>query len=433
MTANHRVSNKTRPSLRHNQAWLSAGFIFIISWFFIFTNQAKTLELNNTDVTIQVTNSTQTSTQARVLWLPSEYGVLPEERKIAQQLSQYGIESWQVDLFEALFLSPTSSAVDEISDAMLSDLIQHAQADKLPLFIIAPNKAAQLAARGLHNYQTTAKNQLGLILINPNLYIETPAPGEDPAYWPHTQTLNLPTFVLQAELSPWRWQLHSLNQQLTHAGSPIFMQILANMRDRFYFRPDALEIEQQNSQYLAEQLVDAMRLLTPQMSVMRQSGQLEKQATVTAANDRQDALKTYQGEQNLPLALPDLTGQNQTLTQYQGQVVLLNFWASWCPPCLHEMPSMTRLKKQLADQKFEILAVNLAQEPEEFSEFLSQNPVNFPILLDPQGQAIKDWRIMAYPTTYLIDKKGQIRYALFGGTEWDHPQHVDVISALLEE
>lgn len=412
----------------HHQAW---WWLILLAFFGMA--QAKTIELAGTEVSIQITASSPPA--ARILWLPSEYGVLAAEKKLAHQLSQQGIESWQVDLFEALFLSPTSSALDQIPTDWISALIQQAQADGLPLFIIAANKAAQLAVRGLQPYQQQPKQHIGLILLNPNLYTETPAPGTEPSYWAHTRTMNIPSYILQAELSPWRWQIANLVNQLNHAGSPVFSQILPQMRDRFYFRPDALVIETRDSEKLAQQLTDAMRLLTFYMDQPRQTAQLTEEAPslTQAESAKQDALQRYRGQQNIPLNLQDLNGQKRALKDYQGQVVLLNFWASWCPPCLHEMPSMTRLKRKLKQQPFEILAVNLAEQPQDFAAFLSANPVNFPVLLDPKGQAIKDWRIMAYPTTYLIDKKGQIRYALFGGTEWDQPQHLNLINQLLAE
>ncbi|WP_052501415.1 TlpA disulfide reductase family protein [Thiomicrospira microaerophila] len=422
------IGSKLKPS---NQAWLLlTGFVLML---FCVSVQAKPLMIDDTELSLQITSSI-TPAKARVLWLVSEYGVLTAENQLAKQLANHGIESWQLDLFEALLLSPTASAIDEIPSALLVSLIDQAHQDGLPLFIIAPNKAAQLAARGLHLYQQTPKENIALILLNPNLYIETPSPGEAPIYWPQTQTLNLPIFTLQAELSPWRWQLSELKKQLSNAGSPVFLQLLPQVRDRFYFRPDALAIEQAATQDLAPQLLKAMRLLTGYMHAPRTSGALVASNAPMPTNlAPSDRLQVYQGPQQRNLDLVDLQGGRHRLNDYQGQVILLNFWASWCPPCLHEMPSMTRLKTQLSDQPFEILAVNLAEQPADFADFLMQNPVNFPILLDPQGQAIQDWRIIAYPTTYLIDKQGQIRYALFGGTEWDQPHHLKVIQQLLDQ
>ena len=427
------IKTKRHHSKPNNQAWLLGFGLILIFWTGMHAAQAKNLNLNDTQITLHITQTDQPV--ARVLWLPSEYGILPQEKQLAQNLAQYGLESWHVDLYEALFLSPTPSAVDQVPTEWLAEILAQARQDGLPLFIIAANKAAQLAARGLVAFQQSPQNQLGLILINPNLYTQTPAPGEAPQYWTETKHLNLPSIVLQAELSPWRWQLAQLQKQLTHSGSPVFLQLLPQVRDRFYFRPDALLVENRYRDNFADQLRQAMQLLTPYMAQARQSPaiKIDTPAPLAANTSAKDALQTYTGQQDRPLKLPKYTGGSVSLAELKGQVVLLNFWASWCPPCLHEMPSMTRLKAQLSGQNFEILAVNLAEQVEDFEPFLTANPVNFPVLVDPQGQAIKDWRIMAYPTTYLIDKQGQIRYALFGGTEWDQPHHIERIQQILNE
>lgn len=131
--------------------------------------------------------------------------------------------------------------------------------------------------------------------------------------------------------------------------------------------------------------------------------------------------------------LPDTQGQNVALNDAFGQVVLVNFWASWCPPCVHEMPSMAGLKTQLQGQPFEILAVNLGESKQQVEAFMIEHPLNFPVLLDEHGSAVQDWKIMAYPSSFLVDKTGKIRYALFGATDWQLPGHVQKIQQLLHE
>ena len=119
------------------------------------------------------------------------------------------------------------------------------------------------------------------------------------------------------------------------------------------------------------------------------------------------------------LALKDLGGNPHTLDDYQGQVVLLNFWATWCPPCLIEMPSMQRLQAALAETGFTILAVNVKESREKAWRFQRLLDVDFTVLLDKTGQAAEDWDVAVYPTSYLIDKTGQIRYVAYGALDWD--------------
>lgn len=133
------------------------------------------------------------------------------------------------------------------------------------------------------------------------------------------------------------------------------------------------------------------------------------------------------------LTLPALEGGTRSLEKLRGRVVLVNFWAVWCPPCRKEMPSMARLATKLGDRPFTILGVNVGEGPEEIHAFLKQVPVNFPILLDAEGNNLKPWQVFAFPTSYIVDKQGRLRLGLFGSIEWDEAETVAKIEALLNE
>ncbi|MDX1347974.1 MAG: TlpA disulfide reductase family protein [Thiomicrorhabdus chilensis] len=411
-------------------------------WFSLVSGafaSERVLEFDEASVPIQVVKASGLP-KARLLWLPSEYGVLQKERDLAVQLAKNGIESWFVNYYEVLFLAPTPSAVDEVPDEWIAATIQASRnpedsSQALPLWIIAPNKAAQLAVRGLAQAGELSEplHHLGLILINPNLYLKTPKPGEAAQYWPQVSSMNLPVGILQAELSPWRWRLKELATQLRHSGSEVFVNLEPKVRDRFYFRNDALAYEKAVSQQLADKLRRMMQIQLAYLPENRVMGKVKKQSQNRLEVSRTTELQAYQGEQDLPLELLSLDGLPVSLKDFQGKVVLLNFWASWCPPCVHEMPSMARLKTDLQNRSFEILAVNLAEEQTAIQTFLDEHPVNFPVLQDPTGSAVKTWQVFAYPSTYLIDKQGKIRFALFGGTEWDQASHLQKIEPLLSE
>lgn len=129
----------------------------------------------------------------------------------------------------------------------------------------------------------------------------------------------------------------------------------------------------------------------------------------------------------------DLQGQTRSLADYRGRVVLLNFWATWCPPCRREMPSMERLRRSMAGRPLEILAVDSAETPEDVRTFLKTLDLGFPILLDPDGQNTRRWKVYALPTTFLLDGEGRIRYVLRGGAEWDEGEALQAIETLLAE
>lgn len=133
------------------------------------------------------------------------------------------------------------------------------------------------------------------------------------------------------------------------------------------------------------------------------------------------------------LNLPALDGGRLGLEQLRGKVVLVNFWAVWCPPCRKEMPSMARLADKMAGRPFALVGVNVGESPEDIRAFLKQVPVNFPIVLDAEGQSLKAWQVFAFPTSYVLDRKGRLRLGLFGSIEWDSPEALARLEALLSE
>ena len=143
-------------------------------------------------------------------------------------------------------------------------------------------------------------------------------------------------------------------------------------------------------------------------------------------------LQPYEGHSESPaLDLPDLGGRQHSLDSYRGQVVLVNFWASWCPPCLMEMPSMQRLATALQDRPFRLLAVNVKESRAKAWKFLKLLNVSFTTLLDSEGEAAEAWDVQIYPTSYLIDADGRMRYVAYGPVEWDSDAVIQRIEALM--
>jgi thiol-disulfide isomerase/thioredoxin len=142
-------------------------------------------------------------------------------------------------------------------------------------------------------------------------------------------------------------------------------------------------------------------------------------------------LKPWKGGPTPPLALNDLNGKPLKLEDYRGKVVMVQFWATYCPPCLKEMPSMMRLEQKLAGKPFAILAVNMGETEKEVRDFLKKINVDFTILMDNDGKALADWKVFVAPSTFLVDSRGKIRYTLQGGAEWDAPEYVAKISEML--
>ena len=143
-------------------------------------------------------------------------------------------------------------------------------------------------------------------------------------------------------------------------------------------------------------------------------------------------LQPYEERSEPPaLDLPNLGGRLHNLDSYRGQVVLVNFWASWCTPCLMEMPSMQRLATALKDRPFRLLAVNVKESRSKAWKFLKLLNVTFTTLLDSKGEAAEAWDVQIYPTSYLIDADGRRRYVAYGPVEWDSDDIIQRIEALM--
>ncbi|MFH1826135.1 MAG: TlpA disulfide reductase family protein [bacterium] len=116
--------------------------------------------------------------------------------------------------------------------------------------------------------------------------------------------------------------------------------------------------------------------------------------------------------------LVDLNGGAHSLSEYRGKVVVLNFWATWCPPCRAEMPSMQKMFDTWSQDKYVMLAVNIAQPREDVLEFARQNKYTFPILLDIDSSVARLYQVRGIPATFIIGKDGQLVQKIVGAREW---------------
>ena len=132
--------------------------------------------------------------------------------------------------------------------------------------------------------------------------------------------------------------------------------------------------------------------------------------------------------------LRTLDGQNHTLEQHRGKVVMINFWATWCPPCVREMPAMQRLYQEFRAKGFEIVAISLDQgNPDDVRDFVQKLSLTYPVVLDAEQKTKGLYRVRALPTTFLVDRKGRVVAWGMGAREWDGEAAKALIGHLLEE
>jgi thiol-disulfide isomerase/thioredoxin len=131
--------------------------------------------------------------------------------------------------------------------------------------------------------------------------------------------------------------------------------------------------------------------------------------------------------------LPNLKGKYISSNDFKGNYVLVNFWATWCAPCVKELPSLNSLNSEFSNSKnFKMVAINIGQNKEVVEKFFADKStqINFTVLLD-ENMELSEWSVQAIPTTFLINDKGKIIYKVEGEKEWDSPEFVSFISSII--
>lgn len=139
----------------------------------------------------------------------------------------------------------------------------------------------------------------------------------------------------------------------------------------------------------------------------------------------------WKGPQAAPpidLYTPD--GDSFTLSSLLGKVVLVNFWATWCEPCVTEMPSLQRVRDRFAPD-LEVVGVNFQEGPVRIQSFIDKSGITFPVVRDTDGGVAKAWGARTFPASYLVDRTGRVKHVLIGGADWTSPKLLSTIRALL--
>lgn len=393
------------------------------------------------ELTLSLENGNEISLQQfgsgtdRVLWLPAEFGLRAErEMPLAQGLADLGPEVWLADLHGSYFIPPGRDSLAQIPLADVVDLIRQAQPQQGRLYLLSTGRGgalALMAARELQLMYPEAKPLGGLLLFHPNLQAKPPQPGFPAEYLPVASLSSQPIYLIQPGNSAKRWYLRELVEHLEKGGSDVFTQIIPGVSDGFHQRPDFTTHEAMVTANLPKLLYRAIKLLDSVNRKPRTAPPSDTAQVEWRGDAFREALQPFPGEPLAPaLALPDLQGRHIALSDYRGKLVLVNFWTTWCPPCVKEIPSLGRLQERLGREDFAVLSVDIGETAEAVTAFLRKVEAGYPVLLDPEGTTVKAWDIRAFPTSFLLDCSGRIRYAYFGALEWDDEDTVQLIRSL---
>ena len=132
-----------------------------------------------------------------------------------------------------------------------------------------------------------------------------------------------------------------------------------------------------------------------------------------------------------PLQALDMQGKSWTLADCRGRAVVLNFWATWCPPCRAEMPSLQQLAEIYGPEQLQVLAVNVGEGPRRIAQYLQSSGLALTVLLDPKSEISKAWGASVLPTTILIDAEGRPRLRVRGEVDWSGREAQAMVEPLL--
>jgi peroxiredoxin len=140
-----------------------------------------------------------------------------------------------------------------------------------------------------------------------------------------------------------------------------------------------------------------------------------------------------EGQQAPDFALKSSTGENLRLSEYRGDVVMINFWATWCGPCRQEMPLLDELYSRYQRVGFNLLGVNIDDDSNRAMNMIEELGVNFPVLFDARKEVSKLYEVEAMPVTVIVDRKGTVRYIHHGYKPGYEDMYLDQIRSLLRE
>lgn len=370
-----------------------------------------------------------------LLWISPGFGNTERVFNATHKLADNGIETWHIDIADNLFLPRSTHTLRSVDGKHISRLIHRAhQVTGKKITLISRAYGAIPVLHGAREWQQSYSGEknsylTGAILFSPELYSHIPPLGQDAEYMPVTTATSIPIMLVQAGNRGNRWQLGDLVEKLESGGSLVSIKLLKNVTGVFYHEDTAAPTLAYNK-IIDREIIQFIKLLddidTPSKITAMQDFEVEPRPLDLE-------LKKYTGKFTPPaLKLADIDGVKYERNSYEGQVTVINFWASWCGPCVEEIPALNNLRKRMADKAFELISVNYAEDKQTVEQFMKEVQVDFPVLMDETGKISSIWKVLVYPATYVIAPDGNISYAVNGAIHWDSDDVIQQLNALLK-
>jgi len=358
-------------------------------------------------------------------------GIEAHHEVMAEELAKANIEVWLGDMIDSLFLPHSSNTKRKLTGEYLAKLIEIAHQKTAKNITIAGNSYAAIPVlRGAYLWQNKNPQKKYLksaVLFSPKLYKTLPPLGQNPKYLPIVSATNIPLIIFQGSKHGNKWQMPYLLQALSLNNSKIYVELVPNVGSLFATKA-VTEYQMAFFKILPAKLRYISRI-QPESTAIPIAKNISFDTETQTGIDNH--LKKYAGQaMPSPIKLLDFTGKQFELHDFKNKVTIINFWATWCIPCVKEIPSLNRLKTIMKNKPFELISINFQEKPEAIREFQKMIKVKFPVLMDVDGAVAKQWKVIAFPSTFIIGRNGKIHYGVNAGIEWDTPEVTKIIDSL---
>ena len=370
-----------------------------------------------------------------LLFIATGYEQQERIKAVADGVAVLGVEFWSIDLANSLFLR-------NMDGSYVAELIERAHVMTGKQVTVMSRAYASIPVlRGIQKWQQRQSAQQnsgltigasylnGAILLSPELYIEIPELGLDPVFAPIVAATNIPIMFFQSGNRGNRWQMAKTVRELVKGGAQVFTKLFPGVTGIFYHADKASETKATLNSLPAE-INRAIKLLQHTPTPL-QANPVEFKMAVDSRLDA--ALRPFKGDPVPPqLDLLSVDGSRVRQKNFKGKVTVVNFWATWCRPCVQEIPSLNRLRKQMEGKPFELISVDYAEDKQAVQAFMNEVDVHFPVLLDTDGKVSALWKVVVFPSTFVIAPDGKVVYGVKGGIHWDSEEVIAQIHALFE-
>lgn len=373
------------------------------------------------------------------LWIGQSYSPNDGDAILLETLKSTG-NIWFLDTPDALFAERDRTKMRNMDGAFLPALLDKATESYQDIVVITSDVGAVPLLRGMRLWQTQAHsnaklNQIkSVVLFFPSLYVNTPAAGQARELFPIAKETALPISIIQPELGAQANFIHETMQALRMGGSLVQKLQMNEAMDDHYRYEDLRKMAIKTANMIEESArlqIAVVKKLNYQVPALQSSASLDNppESLMVRGMKKIDPPIPMQN-----IILTDMNGHRVNLMEdYKGKSVLVNFWATWCPHCVEEIPSMNHAIQLIGSDDFDIVSISYRDTQQILDEFVKEVAVDFPILMDTDGSVSAQWKVFAFPSSFLVDRNGLIRYSINAGSIWDNEEMLHYLRETLEQ